>query len=82
MIIPIVPRIRAMTARRVKKFISPVLIIVNVCPIAVGIPDTIPAKIIKEIPFPIPPCVICSPIHIRSIVPASIETADNKIKVL
>ena len=34
-----------------------------------GIPAAIPAKIIKEIPFPTPLEVICSPNHIRNIVP-------------
>ena len=32
---------------------------------------TIPANIINDIPFPIPLCVICSPSHIRKIVPAT-----------
>ena len=31
---------------------------------------TIPAKMIKEIPLPIPYAVICSPIHINKHVPA------------
>ena len=31
---------------------------------------TIPAKIIKDIPFPTPCAVICSPIHINNVVPA------------
>ena len=35
---------------------------------------TIPAKIITEIPFPIPFSVICSPIHIRNAVPAVKES--------
>ena len=36
--------------------------------------DTIPAKIIREIPLPIPFCVISSPIHISRQVPAVRET--------
>ena len=49
---------------------------------ALGISATIPAKIIKDIPFPIPLCVIYSPSHIKKIVPATIvvtvETLKNK----
>jgi preprotein translocase subunit SecY len=39
---------------------------------APGISTTIPAKIINDIPFPIPRSLICSPNHIRNIVPATI----------
>ena len=46
--------------------------IVAEIPRALGISATIPAKIINEIPFPIPLCVICSPNHIKNIVPATI----------
>ncbi|OPZ71729.1 MAG: hypothetical protein BWY80_01266 [Firmicutes bacterium ADurb.Bin456] len=35
-----------------------------------GTRDTIPAKIRSEIPLPMPFSVICSPIHIRKVVPA------------
>ena len=38
--------------------------------IAPGMPTTIPAKIINEIPFPIPRSLICSPTHIKNAVPA------------
>ena len=38
---------------------------------ALGISATIPEKIINEIPLPIPLCVICSPNHIKKIVPAT-----------
>ena len=51
-------------------------------PIAAGIAETIPAKMIREIPLPTPLCVICSPIHINSIVPASMEIAATITKVL
>ena len=34
---------------------------------------TIPEKIIKEIPFPTPLKVICSPNHIKKVVPATKE---------
>jgi hypothetical protein len=40
---------------------------------ALGISATIPEKIIKDIPFPTPLNVICSPSHIRKVVPATRE---------
>ena len=40
---------------------------------ALGISATIPEKIIKEIPFPTPLKVICSPSHIKKVVPATKE---------
>ena len=38
---------------------------------ALGISATIPEKIIKEIPLPTPLKVICSPNHIKKVVPAT-----------
>ena len=40
---------------------------------ALGISATIAEKIIKEIPFPTPLKVICSPNHIKKVVPATRE---------
>ena len=40
---------------------------------ALGISATIPEKIINDIPFPIPLNVICSPSHIKKVVPATKE---------
>ena len=40
---------------------------------ALGISATIPEKIINEIPFPTPLKVICSPSHIKNVVPATKE---------
>ena len=37
---------------------------------ALGRRATMPAMMISEMPLPIPRSVICSPIHIRNIVPA------------
>ena len=55
---------------------APVLPNSKVVTRALGISATIPAKIINEIPLPIPLWVICSPSHIKNIVPATIvETA-------
>ena len=51
---------------------APVLPSSNVVTNALGISATIPANIINEIPFPIPLWVICSPNHIKKIVPATI----------
>ena len=52
--------------------IAPVLPSSNVVTKALGISATIPEKIINEIPLPIPLWVICSPNHIKNIVPATI----------
>ncbi len=79
----ITPTVITITARRIsniKTLICPVLTRLNVFPIFEGIEDTIPPKIIRLIPLPTPRCVICSPIHIRSIVPVSIEKTDIAIK--
>ena len=38
---------------------------------ALGISATIPEKIIKDIPLPTPLRVICSPNHIKKVVPAT-----------
>ena len=40
---------------------------------ALGISATIPENIINEIPFPTPLKVICSPNHIKNVVPATRE---------
>ena len=39
------------------------------CQTAVGKPATMPAKMISEMPFPIPRSVICSPSHMTKAVP-------------
>ena len=40
---------------------------------ALGISATMPEKIINDIPFPTPLNVICSPSHIKKVVPATRE---------
>ena len=50
--------------------ISPVDSNRTVLPTALGIRATIPAKMMREIPFPIPRSVICSPSHMIKAVPA------------
>ena len=52
---------------------APVLPSSNVEANARGISATIPEKIINDIPLPIPLDVICSPNHIRNVVPATKE---------
>ena len=52
-----------------KMLISPSRTNCAVVPIALGSRATIPAMMISEMPLPIPRSVICSPIHIRNIVP-------------
>ena len=59
---------------------APVLASSSVLPNALGNPATIPVKIIIEIPLPIPLSVICSPNHIRNIVPLTKVTTDVSLK--
>ena len=60
-------------------FKSPCLACSNAWPIAPGIPVRILVAIIIEIPFPIPLSEICSPNHIKNIVPATtLKTAETK----
>ena len=47
---------------------------------ALGISATIPEKIIRDIPFPTPLKVICSPNHIKKVVPAVNETIVISLK--
>ena len=41
----------------------------SICPIACGSRATMPAMMISDTPLPMPRLVICSPIHIRNMVP-------------
>ena len=59
--------------------ISPVLTSCSVPPIADGRPDMMLARMIIEIPLPMPRSVICSPSHIRNIVPVTSVTAAVKM---
>ncbi len=60
---------------------SPVPTMLNVLPNEAGKPATIPAKIIIEIPLPIPFSLICSPSHIKNSVPVVKVTTVTKLKV-
>ena len=60
--------------------IAPVFPSSKVVTKALGISATIPENIIKEIPLPIPLCVICSPNHIKNIVPATIVVTVEILK--
>ena len=55
----------------VSGFIAPVRTSSSVPPIACGSPAAIPAKMMIEMPLPRPRSVICSPSHIRNIVPVT-----------
>ena len=47
--------------------------------IALGRPATMPAKMMSEMPLPTPRAVICSPSHIRNMVPpASVITVEMR----
>ena len=60
---------------------APVLPNSNVEAKALGISATIPEKIISDIPFPTPLKVICSPNHIKKVVPATKEMVVIILKV-
>ena len=53
-----------------KMLISPSRTNCAVVPMALGRRATMPAMMISEMPLPMPRSVICSPIHMRNIVPA------------
>ena len=67
-------------ANIIKVETAPVLPNSKVVTNALGISATIPAKIIRDIPFPIPLWVICSPNHIKKIVPATIVVTVEILK--
>ena len=64
----------------IKVEMAPVLPNSNVVTKALGISATIPENIINEIPLPIPLCVICSPNHIKNMVPATIVVTVEILK--
>ena len=49
--------------------VAPVRADSKACPMICGKRATMPAKMISEMPLPTPRLVICSPIHIRRMVP-------------
>ena len=61
---------------------APVLPNSKVAASALGISATIPENIMSDIPFPIPLCVICSPNHIKNIVPATSEITVVNLKII
>ena len=74
---------------RINKTNIKIIIIVEIAPVlpnskvvtkALGISATIPENIINDIPFPIPLWVICSPNHIKKIVPATIVVTVEILK--
>ncbi len=56
---------------------APVRACSSVWPIAAGRPAAMPAKMMSEMPLPRPRSVICSPSHIRNIVPVTSVIADT-----
>jgi hypothetical protein len=52
----------------------------KVPPTADGKPATIPAKMMIDIPLPMPRSVICSPSHIKNIVPVTKVMTEVKTK--
>jgi len=65
----ITTNIIAIKSNTTNQFISPLFTRLTVPAIAFGILATIPAKMIRDIPFPMPFSVICSPSHIIKEVP-------------
>ena len=61
---------------------APVLPSSNVEARALGISATIPENIINDIPLPTPLKVICSPNHIKKVVPATKETVVINLKYI
>src|SRR6185437_507240 len=57
----------------------PLLAMLKVWVSACGRPATMPAKMISEIPLPMPRSVICSPSHIRNMLPAVSPITDAKM---
>jgi hypothetical protein len=66
---PVTSTTTANTMIAAKTVIAPVRTSSSVPPIAAGSPATIPAKMIMEMPLPMPRSVICSPSHMRKSVP-------------
>ena len=62
-------------------FISPVLTSSRVPPMADGRPEMMLERMIIEMPLPMPRSVICSPSHIRKIVPVTSVTTAVKTKL-
>ena len=61
---------------------APVLPSSNVEANALGISATIPENIIRDIPLPTPLRVICSPSHIKNVVPATKEIVVVTLKAV
>ncbi|MDT4869874.1 hypothetical protein FQZ97_1049250 [compost metagenome] len=55
----------------IRMFMAPVRTSSSKPPTALGKPAAMPAKIRMEIPLPSPRSVICSPSHMRNMVPAT-----------
>ena len=65
-------------ASRAMMLMSPCRAASKDCPIAPGKPETIPEKMISEMPLPTPRSVICSPSHIMNSAPVTKVTVATK----
>jgi len=66
---PVVASTRMMSSSANGPCISPLLTASAVLPTAPGSPATMPERMIIEMPLPMPRSVICSPSHMRNMVP-------------
>ena len=70
----------ASSTRMTKGEIAPVRPSSSICTRACGSEATMPVKMISEMPLPTPRAVICSPSHIRNMVPPTMVTTVVKRK--
>ncbi len=63
------PAVKTMKKMTSSGLVEPVRACSKVWPMICGNRATMPAKMISEMPLPTPRLVICSPIHIKSMVP-------------
>ncbi len=71
--------IKASSSRMRIRPICPRRICSNVAMTARGRPTTMPAKMMSDIPLPMPRSVICSPSHMMNVVPVvSVSTVINR----
>ena len=71
---PVTSKATTRIARTCQPCIEPSLTSCAVPPSADGSPDTILTKMMIEMPLPIPRSEICSPSHIRNMVPVTSDT--------
>ena len=82
MIVAIIINTPAHIAITTKGDIAPLRESSNIPITALGKPETIPIKIIKDVPLPIPLDEICSPSHIKNIVPTTRVVIVDILKII